>query len=286
MLPPLRDYLGDFAFYLDFYTRQSPAGMELRGPQRWRVKANWKIGAENFAGDSYHTPHTHASVVDIGLFREPKASQRIRAPSTTAGPGAGTTYKLPPGGDFVGQLRYVGYADAMIPAMAAAWSDRQRALVADSGFMVSAATVFPNLSLVHNWPQIDASGTVAPFISLRQWQPVSEWETEALSWFAVDAGAPEEFKRNSCQGLPDALRQLRHVRAGRRGELGVHHRHGRRVDGAAAEAEQPDGADLRREADQAAARGLRRPGLAYQGFGEFNQRHWLSLWSDHLEGAR
>ena len=75
---PLREYLGDFAFYLDFYTRQSAAGMELRGPQRWRVKANWKIGAENFAGDSYHTPHTHASVVEIGLFREPKASQRIR----------------------------------------------------------------------------------------------------------------------------------------------------------------------------------------------------------------
>jgi phthalate 3,4-dioxygenase subunit alpha len=23
--------------------------------------------------------------------------------------------------------------------------------------------------------------------------------------------------------------------------------------------------------------------VAYQGFGEFNQRHWLSLWSDHLE---
>ncbi len=23
-----------------------------------------------------------------------------------------------------------------------------------------------------------------------------------------------------------------------------------------------------------------------QGFGEFNQRHWLSMWSDHLEGAR
>jgi phenylpropionate dioxygenase-like ring-hydroxylating dioxygenase large terminal subunit len=67
--PALTEYLGNFAYYLDFYTRQSPAGVELRGPQRWRVKANWKIGAENFAGDSYHTPHTHASVVDIGLFR-------------------------------------------------------------------------------------------------------------------------------------------------------------------------------------------------------------------------
>jgi phthalate 3,4-dioxygenase subunit alpha len=25
------------------------------------------------------------------------------------------------------------------------------------------------------------------------------------------------------------------------------------------------------------------PGVAYQGFGEFNQRHWLRMWSDHLE---
>ena len=61
--------------------------MELRGPQRWRVKANWKIGAENFAGDSYHTPHTHASVVEIGLFREPRASKRTGVLSTPPGPG-------------------------------------------------------------------------------------------------------------------------------------------------------------------------------------------------------
>ena len=87
----------------------------------------------------------------------------------------------------------------MIPAMVSSWSDGQRALVADDGFMVSAATLFPNLSFVHNWPQIDAAGTVVPFISLRQWQPVSERETEVLSWFAVDAAAPERFKRDSYQ---------------------------------------------------------------------------------------
>ncbi|HTS98108.1 MAG TPA: Rieske 2Fe-2S domain-containing protein [Streptosporangiaceae bacterium] len=29
--------------------------------------------------------------------------------------------------------------------------------------------------------------------------------------------------------------------------------------------------------------GFAGPGLAYQGFGEFNQRHWLAQWSDHLE---
>jgi phenylpropionate dioxygenase-like ring-hydroxylating dioxygenase large terminal subunit len=95
--PPLLDYLGDFSFYLDLYTRQSPDGIELRGPQRWRVRSNWKIGAENFAGDSYHTPHTHSSVVEIGLFAEPKANKRKEGALYFAGTGAGTTYNCPPG---------------------------------------------------------------------------------------------------------------------------------------------------------------------------------------------
>jgi phthalate 3,4-dioxygenase alpha subunit len=283
--PPLADYLGDFAFYLDFYTRQSPAGIELRGPQRWRVKANWKIGAENFAGDSYHTPHTHASVVDIGLFREPKASKRKEGALYIAGPGAGTTYKLPPGGDFAGQLRYVGYPEAMHPAMAATWSARQRELVGDSGFMVSAATLFPNLSFVHNWPQIDAAGTVAPFISLRQWQPVSEQETEVLSWFAVDAAAPAEFKRDSykaylmCFGSSGMFEQddvenwvsITSMAAGAMARrLNLNSRMGLTSSG------QPIKAPM----DSAAFAG---PGVAYQGFGEFNQRHWLRQWADCLE---
>ena len=63
--------------------------------------------------------------------------------------------------------------------------------------MVSAATAFPNVSFVHNWPQIDDAGTVVPFISIRQWQPVSSTETEVLSWFAVDREAPESFKHDS-----------------------------------------------------------------------------------------
>ena len=119
--------------------------------------------------------------------------------------------------------------------------------------MVSAATLFPNLSFVHNWPQVDASGTVAPFISLRQWQPVSERETEVLSWFAVDASAPEEFKENSYRAYLMCFGTLRHVRAGRRGELGLDHRHGSRIHGTAAEPQQPDGPDFVRPADQAPA---------------------------------
>ena len=202
-----------------------------------------------------------------------------------AGPGAGTTYKLPPGGDFAEQLRYVGYPDDMIPAMTASWSARQRALVSDSGFMMSAATLFPNLSFVHNWPQIDAAGTVVPFISLRQWQPVSECETEVLSWFAVDAAAPKEFKRNSykayvmCFGSSGMFEQddvenwvsITDMAAGSMARrLNLNSRMGLTSTG------QP----IKPPMDAASFAG---PGVAYQGFGEFNQRHWLRQWSDCLE---
>jgi phthalate 3,4-dioxygenase alpha subunit len=281
--PPLREYLGDFAFYLDFYTRQSAAGIELRGPQRWRVKSNWKIGAENFAGDSYHTPHTHASVVDIGLFREPKASKRKEGALYTAGPGAGTTYKLPPGGDFAAQLKYVGYPEQMHAPMAAVWPAGLQAMIGESGFMPSAATLFPNLSMVHNWPHVDASEQVVPFISLRQWQPISERETEVLSWFAVDAAAPEEFKQRSykaylmCFGISGMFEQddvenwvsITDMASGSMARrLNLNSRMGLTSEG---------------KPLKPPAAGFPGPGVAYQGFSEYGQRHWLSQWGDHLE---
>ncbi|MCC4250767.1 Rieske 2Fe-2S domain-containing protein [Microbacterium testaceum] len=191
--PPLIDYLGDFAFYLDYYTKQSSSGIELRGPQRWRVKANWKIGAENFAGDMYHTPQTHTSVVEIGLFREPKAEKRKDGNTYWAGNGGGTTYKLPEG-TLEERLRYVGYPDEMIDRMKEVWSQDQLNVIGENGFMISAASIFPNMSFVHNWPKVEDGDDVLPFISIRTWQPISENETEVLSWFAVDAAAPEEFK--------------------------------------------------------------------------------------------
>lgn len=191
---PLEDFLGDFKFYMDYYTKQSSGGIELRGPQRWRVKANWKIGVENFAGDMYHTPQTHTSVVEIGLFREPKAEKRKDGTTYWAGNGGGTTYKLPEG-SLEDRLRYVGYPDEMIARMKEQWSQEQLDVVGKDGFMVSAASVFPNMSFVHNWPRVEEdSDEVLPFISIRQWQPISEDETEIVSWFAVDKNAPEEFK--------------------------------------------------------------------------------------------
>ncbi|TDC48905.1 aromatic ring-hydroxylating dioxygenase subunit alpha [Actinomadura sp. KC345] len=281
--PPLREHLGEFAFYLDLYADQSPAGIELRGPQRWRVKANWKIGAENFAGDSYHTPHTHSSVVEVGLFGEPKANKRKEGALYFAGAGGGTTYKLAPGLGFEGGMRYVGYPDEMIAAAASRWTGRHRELIGTDGFMFSAASVFPNLSFVHNWPRVNEDGLVRPFISLRQWQPVSESETEVLSWFAVDANAPAHFKEESykaylmCFGSSGMFEQddvenwvsITSTAAGAMARrLRLNSRMGLALDGEVVS---------RRPASFSG------PGTAYVGFGEHNQRQWLSIWADHLE---
>ena len=281
---PLRDFLGDFAFYLDFYTRQSPDGIELRGPQRWRIRANWKIGAENFAGDMYHTPHTHTSVVEIGLFREPKAEKRKDGCTYWAGNGGGTTYKLPEG-DLASRLSYVGYPQQMIERMTRTWSDDHCKVIGDDGFMISAASLYPNLSLVHNWPRVADSEDVLPFISIRQWQPVSKNETEVLSWFAVDAGAPEEFKALSykaylmCFGSTGMFEQddvenwvsLTNTAAGSMARrLRLNSRMGIKAD------DTQVSPTLTR--DQFAG-----PGSARVGYSEHNQRALLARWADDIE---
>jgi phthalate 3,4-dioxygenase subunit alpha len=279
--PSLREHIGDFAFYLGMYTHQSDAGVELRGPQRWRVRANWKIACENFAGDMYHTPHTHRSVVDIGLFREPTAIKRKEGALYMAGAGGGTTYKLPPG-DFAERMRYVGYPDEMVDRARAAWSPGQAAMVGTDGFMVSAATLFPNLSFVHNWPQVDDTGRVVPFISVRQWQPVSSTETEVLSWFAVDRHAPEDFKRDSyraylmCFGSSgmfeqDDVENWVSITKVSQGTLARRLRLNSRM-----------GLTSTDEVINQPVPGFAGPGVARVGYSESNQRSWLTMWAGHL----
>ena len=282
---PLEDFLGDFKFYLDYYTKQSADGIELRGPQRWRVKANWKIGAENFAGDMYHTPQTHTSVVEIGLFREPKAEKRKDGTTYWAGNGGGTTYKLPEG-SLEDRLRYVGYPDEMIGRMKEQWTQQQLDVVGKDGFMVSAASLFPNMSFVHNWPRVEeGSDEVLPFISIRMWQPISENETEVLSWFAVDKNASEEYKALSykaylmCFGSGGMFEQddvenwvsLTNTAAGSMARrLLLNGRMGLLEDG-------------QNVVEPLTAEEYSGPGSTRIGYSEYNQRELLFRWADHLE---
>lgn len=279
---PLAEYLGGFAQYLSFYTSPSAEGIEFRGPQRWRVKANWKISSENFAGDSYHTPHTHASMAEIGVMSAARAGNRKGGAVYHAGHGAGATFKLGDGG-FEERLASIGYTPEMIRSRAEHWPEVVKEMIGRDGFIPSAATIFPNLSMLHLWARIDDAGTLVPFTTFRLWKPVSVTETETMSWFAVDKSASPEFKEASykaylmCFGSAGMFEQddmenwalvtkMAHGQLGR--QVLLHNRMGLRGDGS--------------EVSPALDRF---PGgaVAHVGFSEHNQRQWFEMWCGYME---
>ena len=279
--PPVDQSVGAFMPYLAFYLAPSAAGVEFRGPQRWRFKANWKISSENFGGDIYHTPHTHASVAEIGVMPNARAGERKAGAVYYAGHGAGASFKLPEG-SFEERLRWIGYTDPQIAQRWEHWPDSIRQMVAGEGLIPSAATLFPNLSMLHLWAKTDDAGTVAPFTTVRLWQPVSAEETEALSWFVVDKDAPEAFKAASYKAYlmsfgssgmfeQDDMENWSLATRMARGTMGrrvlLHNRMGLTREGRPVTPEHA---------------GFAGPGVARIGFTEQNQRHWLRVWSEFM----
>ena len=85
-VPPLEEYIGDMGWYLDFYLKKSPAGLEVIGaPQRWVMPADWKLAAENFIGDGYHTQSTHMSTIKAGIMRVKSPAYLKEGVQITAG---------------------------------------------------------------------------------------------------------------------------------------------------------------------------------------------------------
>ena len=79
--PPLHEYLGEMAWYLDAFFDRREGGVEVvGGVQKWIVPCNWKLPAENFGGDAYHSSWSHQSAILTGF-----ASDRRLAASLLAG---------------------------------------------------------------------------------------------------------------------------------------------------------------------------------------------------------
>ncbi|PTQ50856.1 MAG: aromatic-ring-hydroxylating dioxygenase, alpha subunit [Hydrogenibacillus schlegelii] len=185
---PLEQWLGDAKFYLDFYFKKSSQGMEVFGaPQRWIFPANWKLGADNFIGDAYHTAFTHRSTVETGILGVPDADFHKDAPQVIAGPW---------GGGFVPNLPYQAlYPEALYRSMRQHLTEAHHAIM-DRLLWQSHSTLFPNLSFL-NAPGVPEEGKVAPYLTVRVWRPLGPDRMEIWSWLFVEKDAPEEFKELS-----------------------------------------------------------------------------------------
>jgi phenylpropionate dioxygenase-like ring-hydroxylating dioxygenase large terminal subunit len=175
--PTLREYLGEMAFYLDLMLNRMDEGTEaIGGVHKWTINVNWKIPAENFAGDHYHVPSTHGAGVEMGY----------RSQLTNNG------YCIQTGnGHSIGSERGGAQQGEAVPTEYQAFmDDMRRQLVARYGESAAAfvpigvGTIFPNMSFLDT----------ARFRSFRVWQPRGVDKIEVHSWCIVDQAMPADLK--------------------------------------------------------------------------------------------
>jgi 3-phenylpropionate/trans-cinnamate dioxygenase alpha subunit len=181
--PPLLDYLGDMAWYMDTLVDRRACGTELvGGVHRWIMRANWKIGADNNGGDFYHVNYSHASAFKM------RGAPR---PNSLEGPGS-MQIVAEHGHTMVMQLaatpeeRIAGLA---VPPLVKDYflsvlpETVERIGEVRSRVNIQACNVFPNFSFV------PGSGT------LRIYQPRTPNTLEMWSYCLVDKDAPPEVKK-------------------------------------------------------------------------------------------
>ena len=185
--PSLDDYLGDMKYYMDLVFNRRPGGTELiGGVHKWRIPGNWKFAADNFAGDGYHVPFSHASPAQARALtgeRPPKSArsgfqQNLREVNPGGGHGLGMSLL-----DDRERARQQFQDPLIRDYLQSINADRERQLGPERGNKIGVvhATVFPNLSFL---------GTGA----LRVWHPRGPERMEIWAWIYVDKIAPPEVK--------------------------------------------------------------------------------------------
>jgi phenylpropionate dioxygenase-like ring-hydroxylating dioxygenase large terminal subunit len=182
--PSLENYLGPMRWYLDLLARR--AEMEVVGPpQRHEMDANWKLPAENFASDAYHTFSTHASISEIGLT--PSAKWAKGGYHISAGNGHACMIGAPTAQFIFPKELMDVYQRNLAPD--------QFEIQKQMAHMVG--TVFPNLSFLIS--AITLKGQLISHTELFHWQPKGPDRIELNLFFLVEKEAPAEWKERSRQ---------------------------------------------------------------------------------------
>ena len=175
--PPLREYLGEMAWYLDTFFDRREGGIEVVGTHKWVMPCNWKFPAENFGGDAYHVQWTHLSAIQTDF------STGVGAKPTSTGsmvsPGNGHTL-ICVGANDVGDPpmpEILEYEKAIRPEVEQRLGPRAKLVNPIVG------TTFPNFSMLR-----------ATSRSFRVWHPRGPDKTEVWSWIFADKAAPPHVK--------------------------------------------------------------------------------------------
>jgi phenylpropionate dioxygenase-like ring-hydroxylating dioxygenase large terminal subunit len=175
--PPLLDYLGPMTWYLDTLFDRREGGSEIvGGVHKWVVPCNWKMPAENFAGDAYHVQWSHLSPIRAGFSVGVTAQPKMKGGPVAMGNGHSM---IAVGADQSGAPLQIlkDYEDDTREELEARLGPRAAMLNPVVG------TVFPNFSVLRGSSH-----------SFRVWHPKGPDKVEIWSWAFVDKAAPTEVK--------------------------------------------------------------------------------------------
>jgi 3-phenylpropionate/trans-cinnamate dioxygenase alpha subunit len=173
--PSLREYLGDFAWYMDIWLDRREGGTEaIGGVVKHVFPTNWKVPQDNFIGDTYHADTSHISPLKLdpsaqGFDPSGKDMYQVSINSH------GVSFALVPQPDPPPLQQY--RADILPEMEQRLGALRSRITLIDGGF-------FPNIAFLG----------VYTFPILRVWHPRGPEKTEVWTWVLVDKAAPKEIK--------------------------------------------------------------------------------------------
>ena len=184
--PPLAEYLGDAALYLDHVLDKSAGGTEaIGGIAKWTIPCNWKFAAEQFASDMYHGMFSHSSP-QIAAHKSGPMFDPTQLPGrqfrSDRGHGTGFFVSDTTWGFRISQSaeHVCGFDPQAAFDRVAQHSGRARALVAAQHI-----TIFPNFSV---FAGVDTA---------RIWHPRGPDAIEVWAFGLVDKAASDEEKEQA-----------------------------------------------------------------------------------------
>ena len=191
--PPLTEYLGEAAWYLDIMLDRFEGGLELMGGvNKWVVKANWKVIAEQFVNDMLHPEMTHISAfiasippgADVSRYQLPTTGRQF---TSLEGHGMGfwtdgPVLELTLGEEVKKWHLETSYPDAV-----------KRIGKARADVHIAHANVFPTTIALPG------------FNTIRTVHPISPSESEVWSWNFAPAAAPADLRKKWASGTQRAF---------------------------------------------------------------------------------
>jgi 3-phenylpropionate/trans-cinnamate dioxygenase alpha subunit len=174
---PLREYLGEMAWYIDTFVDRREGCIEIVATHKWVTPCNWKFPAENFGGDAYHVHWSHGAAIATGF-----------SVGSTASPATANRMVSPGNGHVLICIGPDGFDDAPMPEIQAYEREIRPEVKERLGSRAAlvnpiVGTVFPNFSLLRGTSR-----------TLRVRHPRGPQKTEIWSWVFVDKAAPPEVK--------------------------------------------------------------------------------------------